>query len=91
MSVHVAPDNMSVGPSTEKQREKTTVPEHFGHMQPISCEYVGADEVLVMMTNERGEAFSYSLTTKMLVQGINQQVAVINNFRGQILRDIGAL
>ncbi|SHG87418.1 hypothetical protein SAMN05443248_2943 [Bradyrhizobium erythrophlei] len=71
-----------------EQQEQVPVAEHLGELQPTSCEYVGADEVLVSLKSKTGEIFSFSLKTAMLVHGINLAVTLINSCTAQVFRDL---
>jgi hypothetical protein len=79
----------------QAEANTTTIPDasliaHLGELQPTSCKYVGADEILVSLTTATGDLISFSVKTAMLVHMVNLSVAVINNFSAQVLRDLGA-
>jgi hypothetical protein len=80
----------------QAEANTTTIPDatliaHLGGLQPTSCKYVGADEILMSLKTATGDMVSFSLKTKMLVSMINMSVAVINNCTAQVFRDLGAL
>ena len=63
----------------------------LGYLTPTSCKYVGADEILVSLKTATGEAVTFSLTAAMFMRMTNLSVKMINNFTGQVLRDLGAI
>jgi hypothetical protein len=60
-------------------------------LTPERVEYISADKVRVTMTTTAGETVSYTMKSASLVAHVNQSVALINSFSGQILRDMGVL
>jgi hypothetical protein len=69
-------------------QEQEPVAEHLGVLQPISCEYVAADEVLVSLKSKTGDLLSFSLKTAMLVHMVNLSVTLINTCTAQVFRDL---
>jgi len=75
--------------ATTNASKKNTSSTSAGELTPVSCEYVGADEVLVSLKTKAGGLVTYTMKTAMLVQSINLSVALINNCTGQVFRDLG--
>jgi hypothetical protein len=77
--------------TTNKNPDATLMAKNLGKLQPTSCEYVGADEILISLKTATGSMVSYSVKTSMLVHMVNLSVALINNCTGQVFRDLGVL
>jgi hypothetical protein len=60
-------------------------------LTPVSCGYVGADDILVSLKTKTGDVVSHTLKTAAMVHMVNLSVALINGFTAQVLRDLGAL
>jgi hypothetical protein len=77
-------------PSRENQEQQQDGPvaKHLGDLQPIRCEYIAADEVLVSMRSNTGGVVSFSMKTAMLLQMVNLSVTLINNCTAQVFRDL---
>jgi hypothetical protein len=60
-------------------------------LAPERIEFVAANKVRVTLKTETGDVVAYTMKTASLVASVNMSVAVINNFTGQVLRDLGAL
>jgi hypothetical protein len=96
MNVHAASGDVTVLSTTERQHNlreggqeyQHDIAGHLGELQPVSCEYVGPDTVLVSLRTGTGETVSFSLKTAALVQSINQAVALINNFTSKVFKDL---
>ena len=62
---------------------KKATPAADQELTPERCEYIGADEVRVILKTKTGDAVSYTLTTAMLIKSVNLSVALINNCTAQ--------
>jgi hypothetical protein len=58
-------------------------------LTPERCEYIGVDKIRVSLKTTTGAPVTYTMTTASLVKSVNLSVALINNFTGQVLRDLG--
>jgi hypothetical protein len=64
------------------------IAQHIGELEPVSVEYVGADQVLVSLKTKTGEIVSYSLKTAMMMNMVNASMAVVNGFTAKVFRDL---
>jgi hypothetical protein len=71
-----------------KHAPNATLPADI-ELKPESCEYIGADQVRVILKTNTGDHVSYTMTTAMLVKSVNLSVALINNCTGRVFRDLG--
>jgi hypothetical protein len=69
-------------------QERKQLAEHLGELQPTSCEYAAADEVLVSLKTKTGDIISCTMKTAMLLHLVNLSVTLLNNFSAQVFRDL---
>jgi len=64
--------------------------QHFGELEPISCEYIDINKVQVGCTAKTGDSVTFTLSTDSMMHLTNLMVAIAQNFSARVLKDLRA-